>query len=122
MNRIGTIVLLLLAALMVLGQEGIRPSQLSAEIEREHAKWIDSVITSIRTVKAGATRKDLLKVFTEEGGFYQRNHTFAYKGCPYVKVDVEFAPAERENNGLTEKPEDKISAISRPYLEYPTTD
>jgi hypothetical protein len=102
---------------MVLGQESVKSAQPGSEIDREHTEWIESVMTSIRTIKPGATRTDLLKVFTEEGEFYHR--TYAYKQCVYIKVDVEFAPVGNEN---TETPEDKISAIFRPYLDYSITD
>jgi len=108
---------------MVPAQESIRPAQRGSEIDLEHTKWIDSVMRSILTVKPGATRKDLLRVFTEEGGLSTRTHrAYAYKHCPYIKVDVEFAPVGNEDNGFTEMPEDKISTISRPYLEYRIAD
>jgi hypothetical protein len=114
----GSIVLLLLAASMVLGQESIRPAQRGSEIDWEHTKWIDSVMRSILTIKPGAARKDLLRIFAEEGGLSTRNHrTYAYKQCPYIKVDVEFASVG-SNDKYTDMPEDKIVTISRPYLEY----
>jgi hypothetical protein len=122
MQRIASIVLLLLAASMVLGQEIAKPAQRGSEVDREHTEWIDSVMRSIQTIKPGATRKDLLRLFMEEGGFYRNHRTYAYKQCPYIKVDVDFAPAERKSNGLKEMPQDKISAISRPYLDYFITD
>jgi hypothetical protein len=78
---------------------------------------------SILTVKPGATRRDLLKVFTDEGGLSTRTHRkYVHKQCPYIKVDVQFAPAGDEGNGFTEMPEDKIITISRPYLEYSIAD
>jgi hypothetical protein len=120
MQRIASIVLLLFAASMVLGQESIKAPQRSSEIDLEHTKWIESVIISIRTIKPGATRKDLRQMFTEEGGFYHR--AYAYKRCPYIKVDVEFAPVGNQDNGFTEMPEDKAITISRPYLDYGITD
>jgi hypothetical protein len=123
MRKIGSIVLLLLAASTVLGQENIRPAQRGSEIDLEHTKWLDSVMRSILTVKPGATRKDLLRVFAEEGGLSTRTHrTYVYKRCPYIKVDVEFVPVGNEDNGFTEMPEDRIGALSRPYLQYSVMD
>jgi len=118
MQRIGSIVLLLLASSMVLGQESIRPAQRGSEIDLEHTKWVESVMRSILTIKPGATRKDLLDVFTEEGGLSTRTHrTYVYKRCPYIKIDVEFASVGGDA-GSIEMPGDQIVAISRPYLGY----
>jgi hypothetical protein len=104
---------------MDLGQESAKRAQRGSEVDREHTEWVDSVMRSIQTIKPGATRKDLLRLFTEGGGVSTRNHrTFVYKQCPYIKVDVEFAPVGNEDNGFTELPDDQISTISRPYLEY----
>jgi hypothetical protein len=120
MRKISSIVLLLLAtAIVSSAQKNINPEQRRSEVDLEHTKWIDSVMSSILTIKPGATRKDLLRVFTEEGGLSTRTHrTYVYKRCPYIKVDVRFAPVGDEDNGFTEMPEDKVITISRPYLQY----
>jgi hypothetical protein len=72
------------------------------------------------------TRKDLFSVFSEEGGLSTRTQRrYVYKHCPYVKVDVEFSAVndvDENQDGLTEKPEDRIVKISRPYLEYSIMD
>jgi hypothetical protein len=90
-------------------------------IDQEHTNWIDHVMRSISTIKPGMTRKDLFTVLNEEGGIsFRTRKTYVYKHCPYIKVDVEFAPADEDRNpdAVTENPEDKILKISRPYLEY----
>jgi hypothetical protein len=90
-------------------------------IDQEHTNWIDHVMRSISTIKPGMRRKDLFTVLTEEGGISTRaRKTYVYKHCPYIKVDVEFSPADGDTNpdALTENSEDKILKISRPYLEY----
>jgi hypothetical protein len=66
-------------------------------------------------------RKDLLKVFGEEGGLSTRTHrTYVYKECPYVKVDAVFSVVGEP--GLTESGEDRLISISRPYLAYSVMD
>jgi hypothetical protein len=75
---------------------------------------------SISTIKPGMTRRDLFTVFTEEGGIStRRQKSYVYKRCPYIKVEVEFSPADTDANpdATTENPEDRIVKISRPYLE-----
>ena len=81
---------------------------------------IAAAIVEIQTITPGQTRKDLLKLFDYEGGLQSRdaNH-FAYRKCPYIKVDVKF-----KDVGVTSKfdfkgtPDDVITSISKPYLEY----
>jgi hypothetical protein len=122
MRKISAIVLLLLATVIVAAQKSI-PGRQGSEIDVEHTKWIDNVMSSILTIKPGATRKDLLKVFTTEGGLSTRTQrTYVYRRCPYIKVDVKFAPVGDEDNGFTEMPEDKVVEISRPYLQYTAAD
>jgi hypothetical protein len=123
MRKIGSIVLLWLAASMALGQDSMRPAQHKSDIDLEHTKWVESVMRSIFTIKPGATRKDLLRVFTEEGGLSTRTQrTYVYKRCRYIKVDVEFAPVGDLEEGSIEMPADKITTISRPYLDYDVLD
>jgi hypothetical protein len=119
MRKISPILLLLLAAAISPAQKSIRSTQPSSAIDLEHARWIDSVMRSILTIKPGATRVDLLAVFAEEGGMSNRTHRkYVYKQCPYIKVDVVLAPVGKPDDLLIEMPEDKIITISRPYLEY----
>jgi len=61
-----------------------------------------------------------MRVFTEEGGLSRRTQQkYAYRHCPYIKVDVEFSPLE---DAQDKSPGDKIVKISRPYLEYSISD
>jgi hypothetical protein len=89
----------------------------------EHTRWVSSVLRWTMDIKPGMTRKDLLRVYTVEGGFSTRTQrTYVLKGCPYGKVDVEFTPVGNEQDRLTESPDDKILKISKPYLEYSDMD
>lgn len=116
MNRIVLAIALLLAATL------FAPTQIR-DTDLEHRKWIVSVLESTGTIKPGMTRKDLLKVFMEEGGISNRfQRTYVYKGCPYIKVNVEFEAASNPEKGLTEMPEDRIRKISAPFLAYIVVD
>ena len=66
-----------------------------ASVDREHIQWVDQVMRSISTIKPGMTRKDLFRIFVEEGGLSTRSQRrYVYKHCPYIKVDVEFSTAD----------------------------
>ena len=107
-------------------QETLTDAQSRTLINQEHTQWIDQVLRSIATIKPGMTRKDLVRVFKQEGGLSTRTRKkYVYKHCPYIKVDVEFSPAsdmDANQDAATEKPEDRIVRISRPYFEYSITD
>jgi hypothetical protein len=109
------LVLLVAPASLISGQQ--------AGPDREHTMWIASVMDSIHTIKPGMTRQDLLKVFNTESGLSSRVHRiYVYKGCPYIKVTVDFQPVEHPEDRSTEMPTDKIVEISTPFLEYSVVD
>jgi hypothetical protein len=104
----------------LLAQEGALDAQPGLHIDQEHTQWIQHVMRSISTIKAGMTRRDLPRVFAEDGGLSTRSQgRFVYRQCPYIKVDVELSPADE---GADQSPDDKIVRVSRPYLEYPVSD
>jgi len=117
---------LVLTVAGVPAQETLTDAQSRTLINQEHTQWIDQVMRSIATIKPGMTRKDLVRVFKQEGGLSTRTRKkYVYKHCPYIKVDVEFSPAsdmDANQDAATEKPEDRIVRISRPYFEYSITD
>jgi hypothetical protein len=108
----------------------------------EHLTWLAGVMGQMKTVKAGMTRADLLKVFTTEGGAGSRSsRTFVSRECPFCKVDVTFELVGLPNSELTHcipisggrpcdpaaatfmvSDRDKIITISRPYLQLPIID
>jgi len=94
-------------------------------IDREHTLWVNSVLSWTLTIRPGMTRKDLLKVYTTEGGLSTRtNRTYVLEQCPYIKVDVEFSPVGKPNDpfGQLESSNDRILRISKPYLQYTIAD
>jgi hypothetical protein len=114
MKLAGYAVILLAAALLMLREE--------PRVNQEHAKWIASVMDSIHTIKPGMTRQDLVKLFTTEGGaFNRRQRTYVYRECSYIKVAVKFQPID-DPQAFTEMSTDKIVSISDPFLQYNTVD
>jgi len=95
----------------------------------DHTTWVGESLMQIQKIKPGMTRGELLKVFRTEGGLSTGlNQSFAYRECPYFKVDVEFEavgrPArDKEGRVTLEKFDtDLIKAISNPYLQFGVTD
>ncbi len=93
----------------------------SAELTQERRQWIAKVLRQIGKIKPGMRRKDLLTVFTTEGGISSRTQrTYVHTECPYIKVNVRFKGGESLD--LNEDPDDIIESISQPYLAWGVTD
>jgi hypothetical protein len=89
----------------------------------EHTQWVSNVLGWAGEVKPGMTRKELLRVYTIEGGLSMRtNRTYALKGCPEIKVDVEFSAVGPAREPGGESLDDRIVKISKPYLDYGRAD
>ena len=83
----------------------------------------------MQSIKPGMTRKDLLTVFTTEGGLSTGlQRTYGSRDCPFFKVDVVFEPVgrrSRDSEGratLVQDERDIIVKISQPYLAWPVSD
>jgi hypothetical protein len=112
-----------------LSRAGARQTPADAQTPARHTAWVEQSLRRMRSVKAGQTRADLVKVFTTEGGLSTGlRRTYVYRECPYFKVDVEFEPVgrpARDAEGrvtLEESDADVIKSISRPYLDWSITD
>ena len=90
-------------------------------LQRTHnfTKQLSDILTECQNIKPGMTRAELLKVFGTQGGISTATQrTFVYRGCPYIKVDVDFTLSGPKQNALEERPTDTISKISKPYLDW----
>jgi hypothetical protein len=93
----------------------------ASPFDSDQARWIGANLPELESIKAGMTRRDLLNVFMEEGGLSTRAwRRYVYRKCAFVKVDVEFAPVGGPGNA--EGPDDRITKISKPFLELTITD
>lgn len=125
--------LALLAALSAVGaaraQQTPAPLLSSTSEERSAATnsqlttSISEVLKIVGSLKPGMTRADVLKHFTEEGGLsYRTQHTYVYRGCPYIKITVKFDSVPGTENGGVEYMEDKIVEVSQPFLQWSIAD
>ena len=119
----------LLVAATVFGAAGSPRALRAQDAAASHVGWVAETLEHMQTVKVGMTRKDLLAVFTTEGGLSTGlSRTFVSRACPYFKVDVEFEAVGRPNRDregrvtLVEDPRDVIVKCSRPYLEFAVMD
>ena len=100
----------------------VEPIPTSTVYDSEQARWIVANLPELQSIKVGMTRGDLLKVFKEEGGISARTwQRYVYRRCGYVKVDVEFAPAGNPDS-REPGPDDRITKISKPFLELAIMD
>ena len=89
----------------------------------EFTQWIADSLLEMQSIKRGMTRADLLQVFQEEGGLSTRTERrYAYRDCPYIKVNVTFEPVEALDDGHVNHPTDKIRNVSQPFLEWMISD
>jgi hypothetical protein len=118
MRRFELVAVLLITARVLAQEVGIDRPDL--KIDREHTQWIDHVMRSIATLKPGMTRRDLLRVFTTEGGIFTRKkQRYVYRHCPYIKVEVDFSPLDAAQEP---SPDDQVANITQPFLEYSIMD
>jgi hypothetical protein len=109
-------VMLVIASVFVIGIVALA-LQAQKNDTAAHVQWVENALKDMQTIKVGMTRKDLLTVFTTEGGISSpRSRQYVYKKCPYFKVQVEFELSQ-PGDRLTESPDDRIIKISKPYLE-----
>ncbi len=121
MHKFASLSALFITACLLISGTTVAHSEQPSSIDEEHTRWIASVIRAIDAIKPGMTRQEMKTIFQEEGGLSTRaQRTYVYKQCPYIKVNVVFAPVDADRG--TEKPEDKVVSISRPYLEYSIVD
>jgi hypothetical protein len=96
---------------------------------QDHIAWVAQALKRMRTIQPGMTRRDLLKVFTTEGGLSGRlQRTYVSRDCPYFKVDFEFKAVGPADGGVgsqmthLEGSQDIIVKMSRPYLQPTISD
>jgi hypothetical protein len=90
---------------------------------RQLTDSVAEVLKIADSLKPGMTRFDVLKQFAEEGGLSTRTqHTYVYRGCPYIKITVKFSPDPGTESRSEELPQDKIVEVSEPFLAWGAND
>lgn len=67
------------------------------------------------------TRRDAERYFALDGGMNWRGQTrYVYKKCDYVKVEISFEEDPSVQSDFSQK--DKITNLSKLFLEFPSKD
>ncbi len=86
--------------------------------------FLEKTLSISEQIKAGQTRADIEKAFELDGGISSpQRATYTFKGCRYLKLDVEFRVTHPDRKIEREfDPQDIITSVSRLYVYYPTAD
>ncbi len=96
---------------------------LNSQSQTSNCKCVSDALSEIEKIKVGMKRKDLDKMFSVDGGISPINpQRFVYEQCNFIKVEVKFEFIDKSNKFPKGNPADKISEISKPYLEHPFYD
>jgi hypothetical protein len=96
---------------------------MSGAVTQERTYWIAKVLRQIEKIEPGMRRKDLVGIFTTEGGLSNRSQrSYVHVDCPYIKVNIRFKAPSVEANPLKEHPDDIIESVSQPFLQWSTMD
>jgi hypothetical protein len=72
-------------------------------------------------IKIGRTRSEVEKYIVRDGGAQFPSHTrYVYPKCNYIHLDVDFAATGTAGHLFS--PDDKVTKVSRLYLDYPSRD
>jgi hypothetical protein len=116
MKKLASLILFMLALGIL-----VVPSRADDETDKNLMKQISDILTECKKFTLGTTRAELMKVFTTEGGLSFTTHRIlVHRRCPYIKVEVDFTLSDAKQKD--ERPTDKVSKISKPYLEWSITD
>ena len=116
-------VILLILSLSVLIFASCRASP-SLKSPSSCCQMVRNALDASRQLKPGAKRRDVEKQFYMDGGVQDpRSTRYRFAKCGYVKVQIDFKLAGARENGMgVESPDDTVTKVSVPYLDFPTLD
>ena len=101
------------------------PALGQGEVQRERQEWVRRCLKDFEALKPGMTRAEVEKRFPIDGGLQGFSPVrYLHPDCPYFKVDVEFAVQRdpKAQNRVAPTQADKVTKVSKPYLETPFFD
>jgi hypothetical protein len=108
-SKIATVCIILACSVgLTLGQPGTA--------SKSPCGLIQQALLAYGKIKPGVVRQDVENSFLEEGGPRFRDHgRYFYRGCEYIKLEIDFQPAPDSVN-------DSVRAVSKLFIDYPTKD
>ena len=99
--------------------------QLGTEPNKDCTRWVEKCLKDFQSIKPGMTRHEVENKFTMDGGLQMVSRVrFSHPTCAYFMIDVEFEtkrdPAD-QNRAIWGK-DDRVTKISKPYIESPAGD
>jgi len=121
-TRLWQVVLVVVLALF-----STAPRALSADSPSKSTECCSTVqmaIEAVAKIHRGMTRSEVEKSFVVDGGLFSRQQTrYSFRLCPLIKTDISFdLDPEKRGSFVTGSPNDVVSSVSKPYLEYPVKD
>lgn len=91
----------------------------------DHAKWVESCLKDFESIKVGMTRSEIEGKLSQDGGLQSvSTGRFCHPACASFKIDVEFDctrdPANQGRAMLGKG--DKVTKVSKPYIQRPFED
>lgn len=82
---------------------------------------VEKALEDFAHLKAGMMRRDAEQYFALGGGMNFRGQTrYVYKKCEFIQVEIMFEEDPQVQNGFSQR--DKITNLSRLFLEFPLRD
>lgn len=108
------LILLLLAA----GQLSLQAGQ---KADTSACAQIEQALQDFGRIKTGMMRHDVERYFTLDGGMNFRLQTYyVYRKCDLIKIEVTFESDPDVKDKFSDR--DKITKLSKLYLDYPSKD
>lgn len=95
------------------------------KVTRDRRIWVAKCLKDFHAIKVGMTRNKIEKRLQLDGGLQGVSPVrFTHPECRYFKIDVEFSfkrNPEDMNRAIT-SPDDRVTKVSKPYIEVPYSD
>jgi hypothetical protein len=88
-----------------------------AQPDQDHTQWVENCLKDFESIRAGMTRGQVEEKLPMDGGRQSYSRVrFRHPACGYFKIDVEFA---LDQSRPAPDNADKVSKVSKPYVERP---
>ena len=92
-------------------------------VSAESTQWLAQAILYAEQVKPGMTRWEIKQLLAAQAGFRgATQQTFTFPQNAYVHIDVRFKVKKDAEGRCFERPDDRATFVSRPYLAWAIMD